>query len=144
MWRKVSINSRNVSGYDIAAAPWSEMNWLEPFADELNCYVTTVGRRTGRPHEIEIWFGLLNNRLYLISGNGTTADWYQNLVADPNVSVRIADETHLGTARVVDDPDERQLVGVLMGQKYIWDGDPDIGLTYRAWCFDVPAVAVAF
>lgn len=120
------------------------MGWLEPHTDETNCYVTTRGRRTGRPHEIEIWFGVLDDTMYLISGNGPTADWFRNLVADPDVTVRIADETHVGRARVVDDPNERQLVGVLMGEKYVWDGDPSIGLTYRAWRFDVPAVAIEF
>ena len=29
-----------------------------------------------------------------------------------------------------------------MGAKYVWDGDPSIGLTYPAWCYDVPAVAI--
>ncbi|NND76014.1 MAG: nitroreductase family deazaflavin-dependent oxidoreductase [Ilumatobacter sp.] len=120
------------------------MGWLEPHAEEVNCYVTTTGRRTGRPHEIEIWFGVLDGRLYLISGNGPTADWYLNLMAEPDVTVRIADETHGGRARVVEDPDERQRVGVLMGDKYVWGGDPDIGLTYQAWKFDVPAVAIEF
>jgi hypothetical protein len=27
-------------------------------ADEEFCYLTTTGRVTGRPHEIEIWFAL--------------------------------------------------------------------------------------
>ena len=27
------------------------------WADEQYCYLTTAGRRTGRSHEIEIWFG---------------------------------------------------------------------------------------
>ena len=35
-------------------------------------------------------------------------------------------------------------VGDLMGAKYVWGGDPAIGLTYDAWCYDVPAVAVEF
>ena len=45
-------------------------------------------------------------------------------------------------ARVVDDPDERRRVGDVMGAKYVWGGDPSIGLTYEAWCYDVPAVAI--
>jgi hypothetical protein len=31
-----------------------------------------------------------------------------------------------------------------MGAKYVWGGDPDIGLTYQAWCYEVPAVAIEF
>jgi hypothetical protein len=85
---------------------------------------------------------VLESTLYLISGNGPTADWYQNLVADPHVTVRIGHESRAGRASVVCDPEERRRVGDVMGAKYVWDGDPAIGLTYPAWCYEVPAVAV--
>lgn len=119
-------------------------DWLGERAEIDCCYLTTTGRRSGQPHEIEIWFGVIGATLYLISGNGPTADWYQNLVADPDVTVRIDRETRHGRARVVSDEDERRRVGDAMGAKYVWDGDPAIGLTYPAWCYDVPAVAVDF
>ena len=118
--------------------------WPAQHRDVDCCYLTTTGRRSGRPHEIEIWFGVVDTILYLISGNGPTADWYLNLLADPDVRIRIEAETHTGKARVVSDPAERRRVGDLMGAKYVWGGDPDIGLTYDAWCYDVPAVAVEF
>ena len=116
--------------------------WLRDRAEIENCYLTTTGRRSGRPHEIEIWFGVIDATLYLVSGNGPTSDWYQNLVADPEVTVRIDQEIRPGRARVVSNVDERRRVGDAMGAKYVWDGDPSIGLTYPAWCYDVPAVAV--
>ncbi|MDO8361425.1 MAG: nitroreductase family deazaflavin-dependent oxidoreductase [Actinomycetota bacterium] len=118
------------------------MSWLAPYADEENCYLTTTGRRSGNPHEIEIWFGVAGDTLYLISGNGPTADWYRNALATPAVRVRVAASTRLGVARDVTDPQERRAVGELMGAKYPWDGDPSIGLTFEAWCFTVPALAV--
>ncbi len=118
--------------------------WLHEWADIECCYLTTTGRRSGRPHEIEIWFGVIDSSLYLISGNGPTADWYQNIVANPEVTVHIGHETRAGRASVVTDPEERHRVGDVMGAKYVWDGDPAIGLTYPAWCYDVPAVAVEF
>lgn len=116
--------------------------WLAEHSQVDCCYLTTTGRRSGRPHEIEIWFGVSEASLYLISGNGPTADWYLNLVADPHVRLRINGETRDGSARVVTDPGDRRRVGDLMGAKYVWGGDPEIGLTYQAWCYDVPAVAV--
>lgn len=122
----------------------SAASWLAESAEIDCCYLTTKGRKTGRRHEIEIWFGALDGTLYLISGNGPTADWYLNLVADPTVTVRIDAESRIGRARVVTDPAERERVGDLMGAKYVWEGDPDIGLTYGAWCYEVPAVAVEF
>ena len=118
------------------------MTWLAPFLGEENCYVTTTGRRSGKRHEVEIWFGVHGETLYLISGNGPAADWYRNALATPAVAVRIEGQTRQGSARDVLDPAERRLVGELMGAKYPWDGDPSIGLTFDAWCFDVPALAI--
>ena len=120
------------------------MSWLDAYADVECCYVTTTGRRTGRRHEIEIWFGLIDDTMYLISGNGPTADWFRNLQADPVITVRLDDERRQGQARVVTDADERRRVGDVMGAKYVWDGDASIGLTYAAWCYDVPAAAIEF
>jgi deazaflavin-dependent oxidoreductase (nitroreductase family) len=120
------------------------MSWLTPFVDTENCYLTTIGRRSGNPHEIEIWFGVDADRLLLISGNGPTADWYRNVLADETVTVRIDTKTYVGRARAILDADERRRCGDVMGTKYVWGGDPSIGLTYEAWCYDVPAVAVEF
>lgn len=117
-------------------------NWLTPHADDDCCDLTTLGRLSGKPHEIEIWFGVIDGTMYLISGNGSNADWYRNALEDSHVSVRLAGETHEGIARAVSDPDERQRVGDLMGAKYPWDGDSSIGLTRQAWCYDVPVLAI--
>ena len=118
------------------------MTWPAALADVECCDVTTTGRVSGEQHEIEIWFAIEGEALYLISGNGPGADWYRNLVAAPSVTVRFGDERFAATARPVSDLDERRRVGELMGTKYVWGGDPSIGLTYEAWCFDVPAVRV--
>jgi deazaflavin-dependent oxidoreductase (nitroreductase family) len=118
------------------------MSWLAAHLDTENCYLSTTGRRSGRVHEVEIWFGVFGDSLYLISGNGDSADWFRNAIAGPRVTVRIDDVTMAGVARVVEDSAERRRVGELMGVKYPWDGDPSIGLTFDAWCFDVPVLAV--
>jgi hypothetical protein len=34
------------------------------------CYLTTTGRHTGTPHRIEIWFGLGDGVVYILSGGG--------------------------------------------------------------------------
>jgi nitroimidazol reductase NimA-like FMN-containing flavoprotein (pyridoxamine 5'-phosphate oxidase superfamily) len=72
---------------------------MEPAADlparlrsEAYCYFTTTGRVTGKPHEIEIWFGLEHNTLYLMSGDGQS-DWVTNLRKTPACTVRIAQHT---------------------------------------------------
>ena len=119
------------------------MSWLAGHADVECCDVVTTGRRTGNPHEIEIWFGVDGDTMYLISGNGSGADWYRNALANPDVVVELAGETHRGIARDVTDADERRRVGDLMGDKYRWDGDASIGLTRQAWCYEVPVLAIS-
>ena len=118
------------------------MGWLEPFIATECCYLGTTGRRSGLVHEVEIWFGVIDDSLYLISGNGPNADWYRNALAHPPVTVRIEDVTMVGTARALEDAAERRRVGELMAAKYPWDSDPSIGLTFDAWCFDVPVLAI--
>ena len=83
------------------------------------CYLTTAGRRTHQPHEIEIWFARQGNTVYLLSGGRDTADWVRNLQRDPRVSVRIGNSTHHATARVVaPGTDEDALARRLLLEKY--------------------------
>jgi deazaflavin-dependent oxidoreductase (nitroreductase family) len=82
------------------------------------CYVTTTGRRTGRPHTIEIWFGERDGSFYLLSGGGDRSDWVRNIRAEPNVSVRAGDRGWPGVARLVGDPDEEAAARRLLASKY--------------------------
>lgn len=103
----------------------------------------TIGRRTGRRHDIEMWFGVIGVKLYLIAGGGDRSDWFRNLTVDPAVEIRIGRQRRAGVAQVVADPGERKAVGILMLEKYgHWGGDSEIGLTDHDWAFSVPAVAV--
>ena len=87
-------------------------------ADEDYCYLTTTGRVSGEPREIEIWFGLDGPTLYMLSGGRDRSDWVKNLMRIPSVRVRIADRTFDGRARVVDDPDEDARARALLFEKY--------------------------
>jgi deazaflavin-dependent oxidoreductase (nitroreductase family) len=87
-------------------------------ADEDFCYLTTVGRVSGRPHEIEIWFALDARTLYMLAGAGTSADWVKNLQRNPQVSVRIAGAVCAGDARIVADAAEDALARRLVVAKY--------------------------
>ncbi|MGH2695346.1 MAG: nitroreductase family deazaflavin-dependent oxidoreductase [Actinomycetota bacterium] len=87
-------------------------------ADEPFCYVTTKGRRTGRDHTIEIWFGADASTIYLMSGGGRRADWVRNLLADPSVTVRFGGPALEGTARLVSDAAEDAAAHRLLAGKY--------------------------
>lgn len=92
--------------------------WLAAHADDDFCYLTTTGRVTGRPHTIEIWFGVADGRAYLLSGGGGASDWVRNLEADPRVLLRIGGDTHAARARVVGDVDEQDIARPLLAAKY--------------------------
>jgi len=75
--------------------------WLSRWAGEPYAYLTTTGRRTGRPHRIEIWFGVQEERMYLLSGGRDRSDWVRNIQANPQVTIELGDGTFTGVARVL-------------------------------------------
>ena len=91
---------------------------LSQLSKEDYCYLTTTGRKSGLPHEIEIWFGIQGNSLYLLSGGGDDSDWVRNLRANPNVTVRIAKHTFTGTARIVNEEKEEMMARHMLAGKY--------------------------
>jgi deazaflavin-dependent oxidoreductase (nitroreductase family) len=93
---------------------------LRDLVAEANCYLTTTGRRTGRPHTIEIWFaaGANPQTLYLLAGNGDRSDWVRNILRYPEVTVRIGALIFQGQGRVVDDPAEERLARQVVVKKY--------------------------
>jgi deazaflavin-dependent oxidoreductase (nitroreductase family) len=90
-------------------------------------YLTTIGRRTGRQHTIEIWFVAHAGCWYVMSGEPESSDWVKNLRASPVVSWRVGSRDApliQGTARIVgreDDPAVAQPVEALMQAKYNWN-----------------------
>jgi deazaflavin-dependent oxidoreductase (nitroreductase family) len=86
--------------------------------DRDYCYLTTTGRVSGEPREIEIWFGLDSDTLYMLSGGGERSHWVRNLQREPRVQVRIGDVTLPGRARMVSDAAEQERARRLLYEKY--------------------------
>ncbi|WP_084264043.1 nitroreductase/quinone reductase family protein [Rubrobacter radiotolerans] len=82
--------------------------------------MTTTGRVTGRPHEIEIWFALVPERrvLYVLSGGRDRSDWVRNLLREPRLTLSISGVAFRGKARFVEGRDEDQIARDLLIQKY--------------------------
>ena len=91
---------------------------LLTLSSEDYCYLTTQGRVSGRPHEIEIWFGIKDNSLYLLSGSGERSDWVKNLLKEPSVAVRIKEHNFAGTARIVSNEEEDTMARYMLAEKY--------------------------
>lgn len=88
------------------------------------CYLTTTGRTSGEPREIEIWFGLIGSTIYMLSGSGEDehgpkAHWVRNILKTPVVTVRVDDVTYSGIGRVVErDTEEDTAARALLVPKY--------------------------
>jgi len=92
-------------------------------ADAEFLYLTTIGRRSGQPREIEIWFTRCDRRYYLVAEHREEAQWVRNLRAEPRVRARVGDATFDATARVVDATAEGELCGQVRArseEKYGW------------------------
>jgi deazaflavin-dependent oxidoreductase (nitroreductase family) len=97
------------------------MTGTEPAAgsvDEQFCYLTTMGRISGRQHTVELWFARYGGTVYLLSGGGNRADWVRNLSRQPRVTLRVGVARWAGHARLVTDPDEDRLARDLVAGKY--------------------------
>ncbi len=54
--------------------------------------ITTIGRKSGKPHRIEIQFHYIDPHIY-ISGLPGTRDWYANLLANPEFRFHLKQST---------------------------------------------------
>ena len=101
---------------------------LKAIADEQVLQLTTVGRTTGLPREIEIWFVVCRERFYLFAETRESAGWVKNIMRNPTVAVRVAQRRIDARARVLDRHLDRILwreVAAIAHQKYGWgDGLP--------------------
>ena len=88
------------------------------WADAEFYHVTTTGRRSGRPHEIEIWCVAVGDALYLMAGGGLGSDTVRNALADPRVTVRVGSDVREAMASLVADRDEDAAVRAAMVAKY--------------------------
>lgn len=91
-------------------------------------YLTTTGRKTGLPREIEIWFIVHDGSLYVFAEGFHKAQWVKNIAQNPRVRVRVGDRTLDATAAALEqtrDAAEWQTVQDLARAKYGWgDGLP--------------------
>jgi deazaflavin-dependent oxidoreductase (nitroreductase family) len=86
-------------------------------------YLTTIGRITGEPREIEIWFVELNDRLYILAEHFRDAQWVKNIERNTRVRVRLGAQQFEATARVLDNEGDREIwltAQQLSREKYGW------------------------
>ena len=98
---------------------------LETWSGEPYAYLTTIGRSSGRPHRIEIWFAAHEGRIWLMSGGRDRSDWVRNLMANPRVTIELGGEARTGVARVLrPETEEDALARELLVAKYATPANP--------------------
>lgn len=83
-----------------------------------NCRLTTIGRKSGAPRTVTLWFALEAGRVYLAGGE-EVPQWCRNLRANPEVSIAIGDATLRGRARLIGDPAEAAAVRERFVERYV-------------------------
>ena len=75
--------------------------------------ITTIGRQSGLPQRIEIWFRRVNGRTY-ITGTPGPRDWYANLLANPHFTFHLKESIQAdlpASARpILDEAERRQIL----------------------------------
>ena len=92
-------------------------------ADLQYLYLTTIGRITGQPREIEIWFVEFEGKLYILAEHFHKAQWVRNIERNPRVHVRLGARQFEATARVLNGEGDAMTwltVQRLASEKYGW------------------------
>lgn len=84
----------------------------QALAQDETIDITTVGRKSGRPQRIEIWFHRVAGHLY-ITGTPGVRDWYANLLAEPRFTFHLKESVQAdlpARAQPITDQAERRRI----------------------------------
>jgi deazaflavin-dependent oxidoreductase (nitroreductase family) len=104
----------------------TELARLRRVAEKQTTRLTHYGRKTGKPHEVTIWFVLDRDRLYLGTAN-VNCQWVRNVQKTPQIKLSIGGENFDGTARFLTDHAEHERAMAAIRRKY-WMFRPIIEL----------------
>ncbi|PSN87855.1 hypothetical protein B9Q11_02645 [Candidatus Marsarchaeota G2 archaeon ECH_B_SAG-F08] len=71
---------------------------------DYSLWLTTLGRKTGKPRLVQIWFAFVNGELYILSRHGLDSWWAKNLLKNNSVIVNVAGRAFSAKAELIEDP----------------------------------------
>jgi deazaflavin-dependent oxidoreductase (nitroreductase family) len=83
-----------------------------------NCRLTTIGRTSGKPRTVTIWFALGEDVVYL-TGSKDVPQWCRNLRVNGDVVLEIGGRRMKGRARVVEDEDQARDIRRRFVERYL-------------------------
>jgi len=87
-------------------------------ARHWNCKLTTIGRKSGQPRSVTIWFAPGDACIYL-TGGPEGPQWTRNARANPDVSLQIGSTRLRGRARVVETEPEAEAIRRRFTDRYL-------------------------
>jgi deazaflavin-dependent oxidoreductase (nitroreductase family) len=91
---------------------------LEALATADVCDLETMGRVSGQPRVVELWFAVDGDCVYFLSGGRDTSDWVKNIRANGAVRISIAGTWFRGNARWIEGEPDESLARRLLAAKY--------------------------
>jgi len=95
----------------------TELARLRRVAGKQTTRLTHYGRKTGKPHEVTIWFVLDGDKLYIGTAN-VNRQWVRNVQKTPKIKLSMGDESFSGTVRFLTDRAEHERVMTAIRRKY--------------------------
>ena len=80
--------------------------------------LTVVGRKTGTPRTVKIWFVVTQDKIYVSSGRGPNSQWVKNLQQTPTVTCQIGSTRFQGIAVWLEERQVRDTIFPLFFRKY--------------------------
>ena len=104
----------------------TELARLRRAAGKQTTRLTHYGRKTGKPHEVTIWFVLDRDKLFIGTAN-VNRQWVRNVQKTPKIKLSIGGESFSGTTRFLTDRAEHERAMAAIRRKY-WIFRPIIEL----------------
>lgn len=113
----------------------------QALASEKVIDITTIGRKSGNPHRIEIWFHNVDGKIYITGQPGRKRDWYRNMLKHPEFTFHLKQSVHAdlsAMAQPITDEDSRRN----WFSRYLANSDREAEL--ETWIKNSPLVEVHF
>jgi deazaflavin-dependent oxidoreductase (nitroreductase family) len=90
---------------------------LQKVADRSTVQLTHIGRKSGKAHQVTIWFVVQGEKILLPTSN-IDRNWVRNVRKAPHVELSIGVEKFAGEARFLDSSADRERVEAMVRRKY--------------------------
>lgn len=90
---------------------------LKRVSHKQTMLLTHYGRKTGKPHEVRIWFVFEGDKFFIGTAN-VNRQWVRNVQKTPSIELAIGGEKFEGTARFLSDRSEHECAMAGIRQKY--------------------------